>query len=437
MKIRGPLLWTFLQAIMNTKRTASAARRVLLVLGMAAAMLAAGFALRWWPQRILGKQWQQQLATVPDERALEHCERIASLGDQGTRILVGALASPRQQVARSAQIVLGRQVDLWSAPAYGFNRRSQRVSVLIESLAERVDRFSPATRRFAAELALRVTAWKTSESTDRLELIAQSEKIVSAATAQHPAGERAAEARPAARVADLRGEFGPNANGQVRIGELTDLPGGQLPIGSATVPSLPAARGSDSRLDEVGQPRRLDQFPEVVPPPREPRPLRVDPTDVRRLQRPRPSDALNEAQSITANVARSVSSADLRTMLWTDVFRQLHSDDMDLSAAAQSELFKRGFRSVEFQLGHQLTDPDVAIRLALARRLLTLRGIDASRWLVELTRDEDADVRLSAFSTLATSRNRKLRDHVLSLGSRDADARIRRVAEQLGRGLKR
>ncbi|MCH8044557.1 MAG: HEAT repeat domain-containing protein [Planctomycetes bacterium] len=421
---------------MNTKRTASAARRVLLVLGMAAAMLAAGFALRWWPQRILGKQWQQQLASVPDERALEHCERIASLGDQGTRILVGALASPRQPVARSARIVLGQQVERWSA-IRDLDRRSQRVSVLVESLAEQVDRFGPATRRFAAELALRVTAWPTSESTDRLELIAQSEKIVSAAAAPQPSGERVSELRPIESIADRRGDFGPNASGQIRIGELTELPGGQLPIGSATVPSLPAAKGSDSRLDEVGGPRRLDQFPEVVPPPREPRPLRVDPTDVRRLQRPRPSDALDEAQSITANVARSVSSADLRTMLWTDVFRQLHSDDMEIVVAAQSELSARGFRSVEFQLGRQLTDPDVAIRLSLARRLLTLRGIDASRWLVELTRDEDADVRLSAFSTLATSRNRKLRDHVLSLGSRDADARIRRVAEQLGRGLKR
>ena len=56
------------------------------------------------------------------------------------------------------------------------------------------------------------------------------------------------------------------------------------------------------------------------------------------------------------------------------------------------------------------------------------------RWLVELTRDENADVRLAAFSTLATTRSPQMQAHVRSLGSQDIDPRIRRLAEQLDRG---
>jgi hypothetical protein len=426
---------------MKTRETSSA-RRVLIVLGMAAVMLATGFALRWWPQHTLGKQWQQQLATVPDERALEHCERIATLGDQGTRILVGALGSPRQQIARSAQVVLSQQVEIWSAPALGVDRRSQRVAVLIEALAEHVDRFGPRARHFAADLALRVTAWRTSKSIDRLGLITQSEQIVRAASQQPTLGGSDAP-RPIERIADRRGALGSDGGGLIRIDELTDLPGGRIPGDSGPLPGAPLPGGSNSRLDEPGQPLLLDTFPPVNPPPRQPVELRVDPSNMRRLApRVDPPDVTprfdpSDAQPITAVVARSITSADLRDMLWLDVFRRLHSDSASVVSAAKNELVERGFRADELQIGRQLTDPDVSIRLALAHRLPALRGVDASGWLVELTRDDNAGVRMAAFSTLATSRSRQLRDHVLSLGSQDADPRIRRLAEQLGRGLKR
>jgi HEAT repeat protein len=81
-------------------------------------------------------------------------------------------------------------------------------------------------------------------------------------------------------------------------------------------------------------------------------------------------------------------------------------------------------------------DPDPQVRRRLARLLPEVPGLDAVPWLVLLTRDEDAEVRLTALTLLATTGDPTLLDEVGELVRGDADPRVQRLAERLGPGLK-
>ena len=79
-----------------------------------------------------------------------------------------------------------------------------------------------------------------------------------------------------------------------------------------------------------------------------------------------------------------------------------------------------------------MVDPSAARRRELAETLPGLRSIDARRWLKLLAFDEDADVRLTAMTLLATTGDPALVRFVRERAERDADGRIR---DQLGRQL--
>jgi hypothetical protein len=89
-------------------------------------------------------------------------------------------------------------------------------------------------------------------------------------------------------------------------------------------------------------------------------------------------------------------------------------------------------------MGLRLADRDPAVRLELTESLPTLPGIDARNWLLELSYDEDPQVRAAAVTLMATSGDIELLKRVHQVALDDPDDHTRAQAEKaLPRGKKR
>lgn len=111
--------------------------------------------------------------------------------------------------------------------------------------------------------------------------------------------------------------------------------------------------------------------------------------------------------------------------------RALHSPEPGEVAKAERVLVQDGFSEAELALARRISDPDYRVRQAVAEHLPRLRGIDAAGWMLLLCRDEHPEVRLTAFSFLATTADPRLLAQVEALAHKDSDPRIRGLAERL------
>jgi hypothetical protein len=109
----------------------------------------------------------------------------------------------------------------------------------------------------------------------------------------------------------------------------------------------------------------------------------------------------------------------------------LHSGDLELRARAEEELQRQGFEALQLELARQLTDPDPRVRRELAESLPAMPGIDAHVWLVWLSRDERAEVRLAAMTVMATTADPNVLRRIEQMARTDADPRVQRQGEKL------
>ena len=86
-----------------------------------------------------------------------------------------------------------------------------------------------------------------------------------------------------------------------------------------------------------------------------------------------------------------------------DVMSRLHVSDPQVVLAAREELERRGISGPLVDLARRATDPDPKVRRQLAESLPRLPGVDAKPWLLELSYDENAQVRATAVTLMATS----------------------------------
>jgi HEAT repeat protein len=114
-----------------------------------------------------------------------------------------------------------------------------------------------------------------------------------------------------------------------------------------------------------------------------------------------------------------------------DVMRGLQAVDSPAAAEARAELVRRGFSEVHLKLAQQLFDPDPEVRKQLARTLPQLQSIDAGPWLLRLTQDEDAEVRLAALTLLATTGDPTMLSRVQEIARQDRDPAVQRTIERL------
>jgi hypothetical protein len=139
-------------------------------------------------------------------------------------------------------------------------------------------------------------------------------------------------------------------------------------------------------------------------------------------------DASAIAENEAAGDARLVADATV-----FDLFRLLHSTNAETAKQAEQRLLEEGADRRQIALGRELTDPDPARRRYMAEKLPSLTGIDAKAWLLALSRDDDAQVRLTAPTLMGTSNDPEMLDRVKSLGRDDADPKVREQATRLAK----
>lgn len=100
------------------------------------------------------------------------------------------------------------------------------------------------------------------------------------------------------------------------------------------------------------------------------------------------------------------------------------------SAYAQ-ELRRRGFGTLRIDVVRLALSNNTDSRIALMHDLIDTPGAGARAWLLLLAEDEDAEVRLSALTMMATSSDPELLDSAWQLALDDADPRIARLATRI------
>jgi hypothetical protein len=437
-----------------------------LTLAMSAGLVAAAIGLRGTYARWAAAHWRSQLAAAADDRAGPLLRRAAELGEPGMALLAESLGSPRRGVALAARQVLTDRLTAWQDFSEPGGWELQLA--LAEALADRVEQFGPAARSEAAELAERILAsLPGADGSDGLRdcgrLLVACEKVLRAAPERR---EYFAE-REAADAAEP-GEAPRGAPGATRtaaadappsalrdpLGPETSLPGlvsraaGSGPVDPPTAAAPVPAVGENSPPagSSGGTPGALANLPGARPissVERPPRPLsgsdeaRAIPQAGARAGRPSSATAavkslsLSDNASVSSPAKKSAVQADVRGADVVTLMRRLQAANPAEATQSRDELLRRGMTEVQLDLARRLFDPDAKVRKQLARALPGLQSIDGVPWLLQLARDEEADVRLVAITLLATTGNPALLAEVEAIAQEDTDPRIQQQAERL------
>lgn len=388
---------------------------------------------------------------------------LASMGDDAIGSLVRALGSSRVEVARGARWVLHDQMTSWqslAAPAAGRNFLR-----LAAQLADEVGRYDSTARRAAAELAMLILLRANlSSNEDRLRLYACCDQVLQTAGAtptDSDLGTVAAASRRREKVdhrawtSDLEtpnvDDLDLDESRALRSKRTIDQPTKIPPASLANLEDVGLAE--PRRLIAGLTARKLPSSGEVAPP--------LDQDEAQgsetAMDDPRPGSKDNIA-GLDANVggtspsrvilASSLSGADttsredprspdehdvlaLETLPAPRLFSLLRASDPDLLRAAEAELVARGFSRRERELAEHLTSAKASERRVWTGLLPRVRGVDAKPWLLWLSDDSDAEVRLAALTLMATSRDRELLSRVELAATQDASQRVRSQAERM------
>jgi hypothetical protein len=177
----------------------------------------------------------------------------------------------------------------------------------------------------------------------------------------------------------------------------------------------------------------------LAPSPRPPQPFPRDASQDAARLRPlgsspgSPAALLQRLHASESTGAPNDQTGALRGADPFDLMWQLQGTDEAAAARARAELQRRGCTEVHLELARRLFDPDPEVRRALARALPGLQSVDAAPWLLRLGRDDNAEVRLTAVTIMATTGDPAVLEQAEALARQDPDSRIREQVENIGR----
>lgn len=360
---------------------------------------------------------QQELAALPDGEVEPQIRRFAEFGDAGLKALAGSLASERPTVRKAAHHVLLDVVDGWTLlpdDAVG-----SRLESLARGLAEASPRMDTENRRLSADLALRLLLWPREADHRPGPWLADCETVLATAAEGH----RANGARSASAVGDAtapnstsRGSPEPYDLG-MSLADKVRLPGGALPLELSPMPDVrgfvepriaqktaSAPSGEPRRLQLPSHARAIDSNGDGDDDDDETPGAANRPGHLPSAGSSARQTALGlQARKQSLGAPSAADAAAWRRLEPRDVMRRLHVTDPQIVLAAREELERRGISGPLVDLARRATDPDPKIRRQLAESLPGLPGVDAKPWLLELTYDENAQVRATAVTLMATS----------------------------------
>lgn len=414
------------------------ARHFWWVLAMSAILLVLLPSLyRQQSQRLAG-HYRNDLKTLPDEAVAGYVTRLESTDGLGLPILIGGLNSPRAPVRDACRQSLIERCVQGAAPA---TERFCLVT-LAEQLAEGSAKFGQHGRQAAAEIAFELLSSPGVEATDRQRMLLACEQILQHANrtskftdadrpalAARPRATTAAEMPLPAQTVVMATAAGDRIPPVISARHATvdglRSPPSSLP-GAEVMPEL---RGGnqleqeplelDSRAQDV---KSRSKTPGILPAEIiEAKPLPVAEASEADASAPRSVTNLPAAAAMTAEAVSELGTIELAQLLKRP----------DMAVAAEAELAQRGFTGMYLEVVQRLTDPDPAIRRRWTAALPGVSGLDARPWLLWLCRDDDADVRLTAITLLATTADPDVLREIKQLSQSDPDPRIQKLAQKL------
>jgi hypothetical protein len=156
----------------------SAGSATVLLLAVLAAVL---FLPGYRPSDLLLRKLQSRIPALSEPELLPHLRRMADLGDEGVAAVARLLGSEDEAAAEAAYLVLSEHLDRWRdlPRAASASRAIHLASVLANSSATT----SPATRRYTAELGMRLLLWPAEDGLQASQLVSHCEQILAAANA--------------------------------------------------------------------------------------------------------------------------------------------------------------------------------------------------------------------------------------------------------------
>lgn len=375
----------------------------------------------------LAWHWNRQLDRTPVAEWPVKLRRLLALGEPGLYRVACRVGDHRQELAEEAGEALHEQLDAWQIDDPSL--AAARMTLLASTLAEQVESWSPQARDIAASLARRMLNMRfEAEHGDTRDLLVSCERVL-----RHSVPLERAVARDVV-VTDRTAPLVPSpAEVRPPLNYLVEnvsppLPGGGLPV----LPPLDGPLDDPPVLAEESTP---EASPAEGPRLEEPRRLVLEVGPVRRSQ-PEPNESTDSGEpDVVANKPAASSAGDVPETI--RLVMLLHAGDGEQVSRAHLELRAQGFSSHQIEVVKRLFDPDPQVRQQSARALPGVRGMNAKPWLLWLTRDENADVRLVAIGLLATSRDPELTARMREIANDDADSRVRRQAERYLQGATR
>jgi hypothetical protein len=411
--------------------------RTLFVLALVAA--AGSLGGYWYGQRTsLAERWHYRLAITPDDNIPERLTELVGLGESAISPLVLSMDLPRENVAPQVRKVLQEQVTAWrKLPRQDADRR---VAQLAAKLSENVEHFGPEARITAAELVVEILRWnEEGDVKDRMSLLASCDRVLQVCAPQGSAVAEKLRVQGSDSAKRKRGlDIDAHFAGISMLPQKVVLPGGGLGIESARLegPALsdPASPTQPTTKDEF-EPQRLANDHKAQPMHVNENPLRPASSADNNA-----ADASNpEGDDRTARANRSGANrfaSLLHNQNVVELCSMLHAEEPQILEGAVAELKRRGLSPRHVELGKRLTDPDPAQRRHWAELLPRMAGIDAKPWLMWLSHDQDADVRLAVVTLMATSGDPDMQSRVSQMGRDDEDPRIQTQAARFAEGAK-
>lgn len=404
-------------------------------------MLAGG--MLFWPRISLRQQERvarrlvEKLAERQGLDPLATLQEVAELGDASIEALVQAASAEQAATALVARRTIDEQFATWQhrgALELQFPL-GKKLGLLARALAKHAPEFGPFGQRWASGLALEMIDLSADLPPEQTAaLLADCSTVLTEIPAtgdrkraphRSVSGQNHAEALPPLQP-DLHVLAIPSEHaisGPLPTDDLASNQGSAEPLtrrrqeGAGVVDSrrpvwVPEWQGSCSpEFDtQVTPPTSLVESHEKTPaPPAESSPIVEVPS-------PAQMDTRIEA---------------LRSLSTRQLFENLQDADFYELGMLSVVLGERGFGERELELGVLLISPNPESRLTLIDALSTVPAQTARRWLRELLRDADADVRVKALTAMATTQDPSLVQIARELAAQDSDPRVVQLATRI------
>lgn len=353
-------------------------------------VVAGSLVVRWSLPRLRQIEAAEQSQLLRSDRPtvqLAAADRLKLLGNEGIAVLAQALSDPRDDVFQTAVQAIDELLAEWRLTRP--NDTAQSLHCLALALATEIDHLPHERRYVCRRWCDQIIAWPRMGKAHRIdELLAHCELVL--------------RQSPVLTTVQVAASVDVNQTIDQNLSEWKPRPA--LPSENEIASDEPTVIELEPTPLESAGPS-FDHRPVTRP---EPSTAAIPPAEPQRLvatnAQPIPNRDLNLTRSPKKTTPPPVDEvAALRDKSDIEVMRHLHNLDIQLAKAAEVELRRRGYRTVDIPLCRALVHSDPSVRRQLAEQLPTLASIDPRPWLLQLSEDPDSEVRRTAEGILRTT----------------------------------